>query len=61
MKLFTISEETINQVLAYLGTRPYTEVYKVVQKLLTEVKPLNPEPEAAAPEVQEEASQEVSN
>jgi hypothetical protein len=32
MKLF-IDIETINQVLGYLGTRPYQEVYALIQAI----------------------------
>jgi hypothetical protein len=41
MKLF-IDIETINQVLGYLGTRPYQEVYALIQGIQEAAKP--PEP-----------------
>jgi hypothetical protein len=41
MKLH-IDIETINQVLGYLGTRPYQEVYALIQAIQEAAKP--PEP-----------------
>ena len=34
--------ETVNQVLGYLGTRPYQEVYALIQAIQEAAKP--PEP-----------------
>ena len=34
--------ETVNQILGYLGTRPYQEVYQLIQAIQEAVKP--PEP-----------------
>jgi hypothetical protein len=41
MKL-NIDIETINQILGYLGTRPYQEVYSLIQAIQEAAKP--PEP-----------------
>jgi hypothetical protein len=41
MKL-NIDIETINQILGYLGTRPYQEVYALIQAIQEAAKP--PEP-----------------
>lgn len=38
MKLH-IDIETINQVLGYLGTRPYQEVYSLIQAIQEAAKP----------------------
>ncbi len=38
MKLL-IDIETINQVLGYLGTRPYQEVYSLIQAIQDAAKP----------------------
>jgi hypothetical protein len=38
MKLH-IEIETINQVLGYLGTRPYQEVYQLIQAIQEAAKP----------------------
>ena len=38
MKL-NIDIETINQVLGYLGTRPYQEVYALIQAIQEAAKP----------------------
>jgi hypothetical protein len=38
MKL-NIDIETINQVLGYLGTRPYQEVYALIQAIQDAAKP----------------------
>lgn len=38
MKLH-IDIETVNQVLGYLGTRPYQEVYQLIQAIQDAAKP----------------------
>jgi len=38
MKLH-IDNETINQVLGYLGTRPYQEVFQLIQAIQEAAKP----------------------
>ena len=38
MKLY-IDIEVINQVLGYLGTRPYQEVYSLIQAIQEAAKP----------------------
>jgi hypothetical protein len=44
MKL-NIDIETINQVLGYLGTRPYQEVYALIQAIQEAAKPEEPKVE----------------
>jgi hypothetical protein len=34
--------ETVNQVLGYLGTRPYQEVYQMIQAIQEAAKPPAP-------------------
>jgi hypothetical protein len=46
MKLH-IDIETVNQVLGYLGTRPYQEVYQLIQSIQEAAKP------AEAPKVED--------
>ncbi len=41
MKLH-IDIEVINQVLGYLGTRPYQEVYQLIQAIQEAAKPHEP-------------------
>ena len=43
MKL-NIDIETINQVLGYLGTRPYQEVFHLIQAIQEAAKPQEAEP-----------------
>jgi hypothetical protein len=42
MKLF-IDIEVVNQILGYLGTRPYQEVYGLIQAIQEAAKPPAPE------------------
>jgi hypothetical protein len=45
--------ETVNQILGYLGTRPYQEVYQLIQAIQEAAKP----PEAPeAPKVEDGTS-----
>jgi len=44
--------ETANQLLGYLGTRPYQEVYQLIQAIQDAAKP----PEAEAPKVEDGTS-----
>ena len=41
--------ELVNQILGYLGTRPYQEVFHLVQTVQTLAKDQLPEPEEPAP------------
>jgi len=34
----TLTEEQINQLLAYLGSRPYVEVQKLIETIMTAPK-----------------------
>lgn len=36
--------EVANQILGYLGTRPYQEVFQLVQAIQEAAKPKDPEP-----------------
>ena len=48
MKL-NIDIETVNQILGYLGTRPYQEVYALIQAIQEAAKPpVVPEPDLTA-------------
>lgn len=38
MENLQISVKTLNQILAYLGTRPYTEVFQLVEAIQGEAK-----------------------
>ena len=41
--------ETVNQILGYLGTRPYQEVYALIQAIQEAAKPpVVPEPDLTA-------------
>ena len=43
---YVIPEETINNILAYLGKCPYTEVYLLINDIRVNMKPLlTPEPQ----------------
>jgi hypothetical protein len=44
MKLH-VDIETVNQVLGYLGTRPYQEVYALIQAIQNAAKPEEPKVE----------------
>lgn len=39
MMTLPIPIETVNQVLGYLGTRPYQEVYSLIQAIQEAAKP----------------------
>lgn len=41
--------ELVNQILGYLGTRPYQEVFHIVQTVQNLAKDQLPEPEEPAP------------
>lgn len=38
MENLQISVKTLNQILAYLGARPYTEVFQLVEAIQNEAK-----------------------
>jgi hypothetical protein len=38
MQKITLSVELVNQILAYLGTRPYQEVFQIVETVQKEAK-----------------------
>lgn len=37
---YSLSEKTINQVLGYLGTRPFTEVVALINAVNADAKPV---------------------
>jgi hypothetical protein len=38
MQTISLSVELVNQILAYLGTRPYQEVFQIVETVQKEAK-----------------------
>jgi len=38
MKTLQISEQLLNAILGYLGSRPYQEVFQLIEALQTEAK-----------------------
>lgn len=48
MKKAIVSEEALNAVMGYLGTKPFQEVYKLIQDIQATAKPfVEPEYPAA--------------
>jgi len=45
---FEIDEKLANTILTYLGTRPYLEVYKLIEEFKT-IKPIKDNVEIAIP------------
>lgn len=45
----TLTLGLVNAVLQYLGTRPYAEVFPIVQEIQSQAMPQVPMPEAAEP------------
>ena len=45
----TLTLSLINGILQYLGTRPYAEVFPIVQEIQAQAMPQVPMPEAAEP------------
>lgn len=45
-----LSLKLVNGILQYLGTRPYAEVFPLVQEIQAQAIPQVPMPEAAKPE-----------
>ena len=39
-----LSVDTVNQILGYLGTRPYQEVFHLIQSIQDSAKPQEAEP-----------------
>ena len=54
MEKISITTQVLNQILAYLGTRPYQEVYHLILAIQEEAKgqviPPQEEPEVASEE-----------
>jgi hypothetical protein len=54
MEKISITTQLLNSVLAYLGTRPYQDVYHLITAIQSEAKgqviPVQEEPEAASEE-----------
>ena len=44
-----ISMKLVNGILGYLGTRPYQDVFPLIQQLQAEVLPQLPAPEVVEP------------
>jgi hypothetical protein len=38
MELIQVTTQTLNKILAYLGTRPYQEVFQVIEAIQQEAK-----------------------
>ncbi len=38
MKSFFITEQLLNQIVAYFGSRPYQEVFQLIQSIQNEVQ-----------------------
>jgi hypothetical protein len=38
MEKLQISTQTLNQIMGYLGTRPYQEVYQLIEAIQNEAK-----------------------
>jgi hypothetical protein len=47
MDKITLSINLVNQVMGYLGTRPYQEVFQLVEGLQAEAKAQTPAPASA--------------
>jgi hypothetical protein len=45
----TLTLNLVNGILQYLGTRPYAEVFPIVQEIQAQAMPQVPMPEAAEP------------
>jgi hypothetical protein len=43
-----ISDQLINSILGYLGTRPYQEVFQMIEAVQKEARDVAPEPEKPA-------------
>jgi hypothetical protein len=51
MKQAIVSEEALNAVMGYLGTRPYQEVYKLIADVQSSAKPfVEPDAPVETPE-----------
>ncbi len=45
MKMAAVSEDALNAVMGYLGTRPYQEVFRLIEAVQSTAKPITePEP-----------------
>lgn len=40
MKKYEVSEELLNAVLNYMGTKPYSEVFQLVKAIQEQAKPI---------------------
>jgi hypothetical protein len=43
MENLTLSVQIVNQIIGYLGTRPYQEVFQLIEALQSEAKAQNKE------------------
>ena len=48
MDKITLSINLVNQIMGYLGTRPYQEVFQIVEAMQAEAKAQAPSPDATA-------------
>jgi hypothetical protein len=49
MNPIVVSEDLVNKVLGYLGTKPYQEVYQLIQEIQKQAKPLKQAVEEVEP------------
>jgi hypothetical protein len=49
MELLQVTTQTLNKIMAYLGTRPYQEVFQLVEAIQEEAKN-QPKPDEAEDE-----------
>ena len=50
MEKLTLSTQLVNQILGYLGTRPYQEVFQIVEALQKEAQASMGQPEKVVAE-----------
>ena len=56
MEKLQISTQLLNNILGYLGDRPYKETYQLIEAIQTEAKNQSPAPENAIQSHPEQAS-----
>jgi len=50
LKMFVVQEELMNEILGYLGTKPYIEVAQIINKIAQATQPPPTEPPPPAKE-----------